>query len=240
MSFAIPVSGSAGRRGAGRPRHTTIASTLSPRDQILDAAGQLFVTRGFAATSTREIAEKVGIRQASLYYHFAGKDEILGALLDRTLRPTLDQVDQILTLTADDPRPTALYLLALVDINTLATAPHNIGLLARVPDVMASPVATEYVAGRRDLLGAYRDLATAVLDSSRSEALDPDSLGELVLQLVETVISVRASGRAITNTVTRAIAASCLSLCGADTNAVLSAQSVVRDRLDAFANQRRV
>ena len=236
MSFAIPVSGTSGRRGAGRPRHTTVASNLSPRDQVLDAAGQLFVTRGFAATSTREIAEKVGIRQASLYYHVAGKDEILAALLERTLRPTLDQVDQILTLTADDPRPTALYLLALVDIDTLATAPHNIGLLARAPDVMSSPAAEEYAACRQDLLRSYGDLATTILDSSRSDELDPNSLGELVLQLVETVIGTRASGRAITNSVARAIASTCLRLCGADTNAVLAAQSVVQDRLDAFTN----
>lgn len=238
MSFAIPVSGTPGRRSAGRPRHTTITSTLSPRDQILDAAGQLFVTRGFAATSTREIAEKVGIRQASLYYHFAGKDEILGALLECTLRPTLDQVDQILTLTADDPRPTALYLLALVDINTLATAPHNIGLLAHIPDVMSSPAAEEYAAGRRDLLRAYRDLAIAVIDPPRSDELDPDNLGELLLQLVEAVISIRVGGRPITTSVTRAIASSCLRICGVDTDAVLAAQLIAQDRLHAFANSR--
>lgn len=237
MSFAIPVSGTSGRRGAGRPRHTTVASTLSPRDQVLDAAGRLFVTRGFAATSTREIAEKVGIRQASLYYHFAGKDEILAALLARTLRPTLDQVDQILTLTADHPRPTALYLLALVDIGTLATAPHNIGLLARVPDVMSSPAAEEYAACRHDLLRAYRDLAITVVDSSGSDGLDPDSLGELVLQLVEGVINIRASGRTITTSVAEAIASSCLRICGTETSAVLAARSVAQDRLEAFATK---
>ena len=241
MSFAIPVSGTSGRRGAGRPRHTTVASTLSPRDQVLDAAGRLFVTRGFAATSTREIAEKVGIRQASLYYYyFAGKDEILAALLERTLRPTLDQVDQILTLTADDPRPTALYLLALVDIDTLATAPHNIGLLARVPDVMSSPAADEYAARRHNLLRAYRDLAITVVDSSRSDDLDPDDLGELLLQLVETVISIRANGRNATASVARSIASSCLRLCGVGADAILAARPVAVDRLDAFSTANRV
>lgn len=240
MSFAIPVSETSRRRGVGRPRHTTVASTLSPRDQVLDAAGRLFVTRGFAATSTREIAEKVGIRQASLYYHFAGKDEILAALLARTLRPTLDQVGQILTLTADDPRPTALYLLALIDINTLATAPHNIGLLARIPDVMSSPAAEEYAACRHDLLCAYRDLAITVIDSSRSDGLDPDSLGELLLQLVEAVISIRANGRNVTTSVTRAIASSCLRLCGVASDALLAAQSVAQDRLNTFAATNRV
>lgn len=238
MSFAIPVSGASGRRGVGRPRHTSVASTLSPRDQVLDAAGRLFVTRGFAATSTREIAETVGIRQASLYYHFAGKDEILAALLERTLRPTLDQVDEILALTTDDPRPTALYLLALVDIDTLATAPHNIGLLAGVPDIVSSPAAEEYVASRNDLLNAYRDLAHTAATESRTDDLDPEDLGELVLQLVEGVIRIRARGRAITTSTARSIASSCLRLCGVGADDLLVARSVAQERLADFATSR--
>lgn len=83
------------RTSPGRPRHVVSTSAASPRDQVLDAAAELFVTRGFAATSTREIAEKVGIRQASLYYHFAGKDEILAELLQRSVRPTMDNVAKI-------------------------------------------------------------------------------------------------------------------------------------------------
>src|SRR5690606_6446151 len=65
----------------GRPRHLPDKGVGTPREQVLEAAALLFTSKGFAATSTREIAEAVGIRQASLYYHFAGKDEILAALL---------------------------------------------------------------------------------------------------------------------------------------------------------------
>lgn len=39
---------------------------LIGEESPVDDAGELFVARGFAATSTREIAERVGIRQASL------------------------------------------------------------------------------------------------------------------------------------------------------------------------------
>ncbi|MGH3975407.1 MAG: TetR/AcrR family transcriptional regulator, partial [Pseudonocardiaceae bacterium] len=63
----------------GRP------SWMEPREEILNIAAGLFVERGFAATSTREIAEVVGIRQASLYFHFANKEEILGELLQRSI-----------------------------------------------------------------------------------------------------------------------------------------------------------
>jgi AcrR family transcriptional regulator len=72
----------------GRPRAVPDAgSPLSPREQILDAAAALFAEHGLSGTSTRAIAERVGIRQASLYYHFAGKDDLLVELLTRSVRP---------------------------------------------------------------------------------------------------------------------------------------------------------
>ena len=49
--------------------------------EILETALDLFSTRGFEATSVSQIAEAVGIRKASLYSHFACKQEILDALI---------------------------------------------------------------------------------------------------------------------------------------------------------------
>lgn len=53
------------------------------RGQILDAAFDLFSTRGFSETSMRDLAKAVGIKAASLYNHFGGKQELLEALIDR-------------------------------------------------------------------------------------------------------------------------------------------------------------
>jgi len=49
----------------------------STRERLLDVAAALFWERGYAATTTREIAQRLGIRQASLYYHVATKEELL-------------------------------------------------------------------------------------------------------------------------------------------------------------------
>ena len=51
------------------------------KQEILEAALDLFSTRGFEATSVSQIAEAVGIRKASLYSHFESKQEILDALI---------------------------------------------------------------------------------------------------------------------------------------------------------------
>ena len=50
------------------------------RERILDIALDLFTTQGYEKTSLREIAERLGFSKAAIYYHFAGKEEILVAL----------------------------------------------------------------------------------------------------------------------------------------------------------------
>lgn len=53
------------------------------KNEILDAAEQLFGTKGFDQTSTGDILELVGIARGTLYYHFRSKEEILDAMIAR-------------------------------------------------------------------------------------------------------------------------------------------------------------
>lgn len=52
------------------------------RETIREVALELFSTRGFEQTSLREIAERVGLTKASLYYHFPSKQALLTAIID--------------------------------------------------------------------------------------------------------------------------------------------------------------
>jgi AcrR family transcriptional regulator len=75
----------------------TAGSTAeATRQRILDAASELFVERGFAGTSIRDLAVQVGMTKAALYYHFPSKEEMLEALL----APFLDEIDRIIVATA--------------------------------------------------------------------------------------------------------------------------------------------
>ena len=53
------------------------------RVEILNAAEDLFVTKGYEQTTTTDIMHRVGIAKGTLYYHFTSKEEILDALLER-------------------------------------------------------------------------------------------------------------------------------------------------------------
>jgi AcrR family transcriptional regulator len=69
MSDVVPKSGREGL--AARP------------EQILDIAARQFRNRGYAAVSMRDIATEAGMRTPSLYYHFAAKDDLVIAVMDR-------------------------------------------------------------------------------------------------------------------------------------------------------------
>jgi AcrR family transcriptional regulator len=56
------------------------ATKPDTRDRILDVALDLFTDQGFDGTSLREIAERLDVTKAALYYHFESKDDILLAL----------------------------------------------------------------------------------------------------------------------------------------------------------------
>ncbi len=54
------------------------------KNEILDAAAELFAARGYEETSTGDILARVGIARGTLYYHFKSKEDILDALIERT------------------------------------------------------------------------------------------------------------------------------------------------------------
>ena len=212
-------------RRAGRPRLRPASNAgVRPREEILDAAAGLFVSQGLAATTTRQIAERVGIRQASLYYHFAGKDEILLELLTQSVRPSLQVAAMLESRCRDDPAA-GLYALALIDVRTLTRAPHNIATLYLVPEVQGEEFAS-FRAEREQLQAAYGRLGRAAAPAALSAGLDEILIGTLAMQVVESVIHLRRSGD-LRDSHAHDIAASCLRLIG------LGAPEVARARAAA-------
>ncbi|MEH7389685.1 TetR/AcrR family transcriptional regulator [Bacillus sp. JJ1503] len=53
------------------------------RNEILDAADELFGQKGFDGTTTKDILDKVGIARGTLYYHFKSKEDLMDALIER-------------------------------------------------------------------------------------------------------------------------------------------------------------
>ena len=76
------------------------------RDRIIDAAVVEFADRGFAASSTRDIAARAGVTQGLITYHFASKDDLWRAAADRIFA-ALGSEMSIPTLEARPKKPGA-------------------------------------------------------------------------------------------------------------------------------------
>ena len=66
------------------------------RKTILDAAVELFFTKGYENTTTRDIIMKAGILNGSLYNRFKSKDEILYTIFEEAVRDALSQLEGLL------------------------------------------------------------------------------------------------------------------------------------------------
>lgn len=74
-----------------------MAEPASTADQLLDAAQDLVQRRGYNAFSYKDLAREVGIRTASIHYHFETKADLGRALMERylgELETALDAIDR--------------------------------------------------------------------------------------------------------------------------------------------------
>lgn len=89
-------------------------ATSSKKERLLEAATSLFHTKGFAATSLKDIAEKADIPLGNVYYYFKSKDE-LGIAAAETHRKWFVAFLKNLDQTIRDPKEKIIKSIRLFD-----------------------------------------------------------------------------------------------------------------------------
>ena len=84
-----------------RSRGTRLPRT-ERRRQLLDAAMEVFVARGYHAAAMDEIAERAGVSKPVLYQHFPGKQDLYLALLDESVDLLIKAVSDAMHSTTDN------------------------------------------------------------------------------------------------------------------------------------------
>ena len=144
----------------------------SPRERLLEAAGELFYAEGIQSVGIDRVIEQAGVAKASLYSTFGSKEELVGAYLDERrarivarLRAAVDAVD---------PRDPVARILAVFDAQAaLFPAPgyHGCAFIAAAAEAPRDGRIDEAARGyRRAIRELFTELATA------SGASDPPLL----------------------------------------------------------------
>ncbi|MBL7488668.1 TetR/AcrR family transcriptional regulator [Frankia sp. AgB1.9] len=145
------------------------AATEEKVTRVLDAAEEIMLREGYAAVTSRNVAERVGLKAPLLHYYFPTIDDLFVALLRRRSERNVERMEAALASRrplqawwdlASDPRGTALLL------EFLAAANHRPALRAEVGEVAR----------------VVRQMQMAVLDKIQAEyGLDPDEFPPALL-----------------------------------------------------------
>lgn len=180
------------------------------RERLLDAAEHLFYERGIAATGVDAVLKRAGVAPATLYAHFAGKDHLVAAYLQRRHERWRATWDELLARCGDDATARALSLFdALEAFAGPPSAARGCAFLAAAVEVvdLDHPAHRWLQADTRLLLERVHDLAAG------TGAACPHALADELLLLYDGALAARTR-RAVTVaddwpelTTTRALAA---------------------------------
>ena len=168
----------------GRPRkHSPRRKGSTAREEILDASAELFTTQGYATTSTHQIADAVGIRQASLYYHFPSKADIFISLLKSTTEPSMAIAQAFSADTSSDATPELrLWALVAAEARLLMSSRWNLGRLYQLPIAVSEEFA-EFHHERGALAAVFADIAAEIGGTDDPRVQLPFLLSQTVTEM---------------------------------------------------------
>lgn len=173
-------------------KQTGLNGSLSDtKSRILEAAGLIFSEHGYRNASLDKVAAAAGMTKGAVYWHFANKQDLYLAIIERNLqqqsRQLPLQIDQI--LGADDPE-TALYLWLQSQFDCIGEGDGRALLFyefvtsSREPEIRNK--LKEMYGKALDGLGSF--LAETQRNGYIEQGLDPHYIGIMVDGLIKGIV----------------------------------------------------
>ncbi len=173
-------------RPSFRPRLTQEEKTAETRRRLLDAAISCLIERGYANTTTSEIAERAGLSRGAQLYHFPKKEELLTSAVEHLFELVAGEMkEKVGQLTdEDDRRSMAIDLWWEIANGPLMTAFIELVVASRTDAYL------------RESVAAANDRAAQFIEQSFKELFPrPDSANpdyELIPQIVALILEAMA------------------------------------------------
>lgn len=152
------------------------------RDDILEAAAQVFRKKGFHGASMADIADSVNLQKASLYHHVSSKQEILLELLERALDLLQEQISAVASQSL--PPDQKLRLMIRTYLQALAQYPDLSSVLLFEHRSLDRKSHARHVPHRDRFEALWRDV---VLEGRRLKVFDCPDAGLAVRALMGTM-----------------------------------------------------
>ncbi|MFC8922076.1 TetR/AcrR family transcriptional regulator [Cellulosimicrobium sp. NPDC057127] len=168
------------QEGASRSRRSNEERTRATRGALVDAARTLFVTHGYAGTSTPQVAAAAHVTRGALYHHFVDKQDLFRAVVEAEAAAVAAEIERAAT-PADDAADDARHRLvtgADAYLDAMAVPGRTRLLLLDAPAVLGAAEADEV-----DARHARRTLRDGLADALGDDAPDDARLDALTLLL---------------------------------------------------------
>ncbi len=147
------------------------------RQKILDAATEIAASRGYDGTSIALVSQLSGLPASSIYWHFADKDELIAAVIERSFGRWLDKAGAWVPPNADATREELVARVLRQTAEAILDAPDfmRLGLMLALE---RRPVEAK---GRTMFLGVRAEARRRMMSSYRGffPGLDDAAIGEL-------------------------------------------------------------
>jgi AcrR family transcriptional regulator len=172
---------------------TATEGAVTTREQVLTVASNLFAIHGYYGTTTREIAQDVGIRQPSLFHHFDSKAAIMEALLEHDLARAVPERERV--ARADEPAPVRLYRYLFDEVMHVAGSRYNLAGVY-TDEVRASPEFEAWHRRRRRLHRAIERILRDGTHSGEFVDMQPEFGREAILGILGRTLASYSGGQA--------------------------------------------
>lgn len=154
------------------------------KNEILDAAQELFYSRGYEQTAVNSIIEKVGISKGTFYHYFQSKEQLLDSLAERVTNQVLAHLEKML----DRPNLDAIAKLNLMFAGSASWKAANREIIIALMDAMYN---NNNILMRKKLTARSVAVASPIMTRIIHQGIDegvfntsfPDDISEMIFQL---------------------------------------------------------
>jgi len=167
--------------GVGKLRGS-YAKSEERRREILEAALEVFAVSGFRSGSIRDVAERVGMSEAGLLYHFPTKNVLLTAVLDER-----DEIARRIVPNGEDGLATVLGLVTLAEYNMTIPGVVELFCVLSAEATAADHPAHDYFVQRYEAVRSLTGRAFGLLAERGllRQGIDPEAASRNVIALMD-------------------------------------------------------
>jgi AcrR family transcriptional regulator len=153
------------------------------RERILQAATEVFSTRGYAGAGVDRLAERSGIAKTAIYYHFGNKEGLLAAVLERA---ATQWIDAIQSAASQGDGPLQRLDRALAGMRAMLEERPWIYKLFQILALEVAEQKPEIRATLRAILDRARDAIVAGMRDALGVAVpDADQIASTILAMLD-------------------------------------------------------